>query len=307
MIEVYEDVIADECLFSAGAGGSRTRFNDRSTNPAGYATVNAVRDLTLKTFGLASISMSIEAYNEVIRLYEVTDAGTYGFLMLDPVDQTVDATEGKLQGYMAGVESGSIGFGNGTATYGFRKYWSVASRSRSSAITRPISPAITRGGSPVVAGVGAGNISINATGPKYVTFVPDATRTVTGVTVGATTQVTLNSAIGVVIGGRLWLQGLTGADAALLNGLSHAVTNISGGGLNVYTLATSTAGKTITVGAGAGHKYPQPDEALVWTGDFYTPVHFAMDNLDWELVRPGNYEDRLLAGPTVALEEVREA
>lgn len=304
MIEVFDDVIADECLFSAGAGGSRTRFNDRSTNPAGYATVNAVRDLTLKVFGLASVSMSVEAYEEVIRLYEVTDAGTFGFLMLDPVDQSVDASTGRLQGYMAGVEFGNTGVGNGTATYGFRKYWSVASRSKSSAVTRPINPAITRGGSPVTIGVGAGNISINSTGPKYVTFVPDATRTVSSVTVGATTQVTLNSAIGVVIGGRLWLQGLTGADAELLNNLSHAVTNVVGA---VYTLATNTAGKTITAGAGVAHKYPQPDEALVWVGDFYTPVHFSIDNLDWDLVRPGHYEDRLLAGPTVALQEVREA
>ncbi|MCY1379391.1 hypothetical protein D9M69_671060 [compost metagenome] len=108
---------------------------------------------------------------------------------------------------------------------------------------------------------------------------------------------------GFVVGGRLWLQDLLGADSVLLNNRSHEITNIAG---SVYTLATNTAGKTITAG-GTGKKYPQPDETLTWSGGFYVPVQFANDAMDWDLARPGKYAERLIDGPTVPLIEIREA
>lgn len=305
-IIVYDDVIVPDCVFTPSAGGSRTRQNSRTANQGGFASANIVRDVTMKTYGFATIAMTIEAYKAIIDLFEVTDAGAYGMLLLDPTDSEVIDGQGVLQGYMSSVENGTIGFGNGGPLYGFRVLYAVASHGRTWPATRPISPVVTRNGSPVTVGIAAGNIAINTSGPKYVTFVPDATRTVTGVTVGATTQVTLNTAIGLAIGEKLWLQGLTGADAALLNNQAHTITNITGGGLNVYTLSTNTAGKTITA-AGQGHSYPQADDALSWTGSYYTPVQFASDSLDWELALGGDYEDRLIAGPSVSLLEVREA
>jgi hypothetical protein len=215
-----------------------------------------------------------------------------------------------LQGYMSGVEFGTPGFGNGGPVYGLRQAFRAAGSSRlgTRAVTRTNStPVLARGGSPVAIGVSAGNAGLSAA-PVYVTFVADASRNVTGVTVGATTQVTLASAIpGLVIGGRLWLDTLSGTDAALLNSLSHEITNISGGSLNVYTLSTSTAGKTITAGSGQGRKYPQPDESLAWAGTTYVPVQFAEDFIDWALVRPGHEDDRLFTGPSIPLIEVREA
>lgn len=304
-VVVYDDVIMDECVFLAGATGTQMRLNDRSSNQGGYATVNAIRDVTLRLFNFGAKPMYIEFWKEVEGCYEVTDAGTYGFLVKDPKDQTFDGM-GALQGYMAGVEFGSPGFGNGGPLYGVRKGYKALSSSRVKyrPITRPNGAwAVTRGGTPVTVGVAAGNIAFSA-GPVYVTFVPDATQNVTAVTVGATTQVTLNSAIsGFVVGGRLWLQGLGGADAALLNNLSHQITNIAGA---VYTLATNTAGKTITA-SGTGRKYPQPDEALAVSGSFYVPVQFATDNLDWDIVKPGPFSQRLVQGPQCGLVEIREA
>lgn len=305
-IIVYEDVIVPECVFTPGAGGSRTRQNSRTANQGGFVSANVIRDVTLKTYVFSTIAMTIENFKRIIDLYEVTDAGAYGMLLLDPTDSVITDNDGVMQGYMSSVENGVIGYGNGGPLYGFRVLYAVASRGRTWPATRPINPVVTRNGSPVTVGVAAGNIAINTSGPRYVTFVPDATRTVTGVTVGATTQVTLNTAIGLAIGEKLWLQGLTGADAALLNNQAHSITNITGGGLNVYTLSTNTAGKTITA-AGQGHSYPQADEPLYWTGSYYTPVQFASDNLDWDMARGGDYEDRLIAGPSVSLLEVREA
>lgn len=47
--------------------------------------------------------------------------------------------------------------------------------------------------------------------------------------------------------------------------------------------------------------------AVTWTGKFYVPVHFMSDYIDWTMLRPASDEDqRLLAGPSVVLQEIRE-
>ena len=45
---------------------------------------------------------------------------------------------------------------------------------------------------------------------------------------------------------------------------------------------------------------------LAWSGSFYVPVHFEEDMIDWEMVAAGSNEQRLLAGPSVLLMEIRE-
>ena len=73
------------------------------------------------------------------------------------------------------------------------------------------------------------------------------------VTVGVTTTVVLAANPGsLAAGGLLRLDGFSGADAALLNGLDHTVNSVSGTGPYTFVLATNTAGKTITLGQGAG-------------------------------------------------------
>ena len=306
-IVVYEDVIVPNSVILAGVVGQQIRQNTRTRNQGGYATVNVVNDVTRRAYQLGIAPMKVDAWQAIEGLYEITDAGAFGMLLEDPKDSSVTAAQGALQGYMAGVESGVLGFGNGAPTYGIRKVYTAAGSSRKAAraVTRlKGAPAFLRGGSPVIIGVSAGNVAVSA-GPSYVTFVADTTRSLTGMTLGATTTVTLSTAIpGLVLGGKLWLQGMTGADAALLNNLAHTITNIAS---NVYTLSVNTAGKTIASGSAAAHKYPQPDEALTWSGSYYVPVQFRDDNLEWELVTGGPRDVRIVAGPSVYLDEIREA
>jgi hypothetical protein len=303
-----KNIVMPESALLAALSGKRTRKNTRTKNIGGYASVNADRDVTLREWQIATQPLNLSLASSIIGIYEATDAGAYGFLIFDPVDSTVSAAEGLLQGLMLGAEFGSAGFGNGCPTYGFRKVY-IANGSilgGTNAITRPYgTPPVTRGGSPVTVGAAAGNIAISA-GPSYVTFVADASQNVSAITPGAATSVTLASALaGLAIGGRLWLQDLTGAHAALLNNQSHQITNISGAGLNVYTLATNTAGKTITA-AGTGKKYPQPTEALGWSGSYYMPVHFRDDDLEWELFHGGPAPSRQVSFTSCFLDEVRE-
>jgi uncharacterized protein (TIGR02217 family) len=76
---------------------------------------------------------------------------------------------------------------------------------------------------------------------------------------------------------------------------------VSGVSLTVgsgYTLNTVTGVVTIPTAPSAA--------TITWSGSFYVPVHFLSDEIDWELVRGGSFDTRLMAGPTVTLVEVRE-
>lgn len=306
-IQVLDNVIVPMSVLLAGVIGTHARKNVRGVNQGGYATVNVVRDVTMRGYQIGIAPMFAVDAAKVLNLREVTDAGAFGMLMEDPIDSTVSVSQGALQGYQQGAEFGVPGFGNGGPLYGLRKLYNTngSPRTYARALTRMRgTPSLFRGGTPVTIGGGAGQAALSA-GPVYATFTPDTTRSITALTVGATTQVALTSAIaGLVVGGRLWLQDMTGADAALLNNMSHEITGIAS---NVYTLVVNTAGKTITYGSAEAHKYPQPDEALTWSGDFYVPVHFRDDAIEWELVTGGQRDARMVQIPSCYLDEIREA
>lgn len=65
-----------------------------------------------------------------------------------------------------------------------------------------------------------------------------------------------------------------------------------------YTL-DATTGRVTIAGAPAA-------AGLAWSGQFYLPVHFLEDSIDWDLIAPGAASQRLLSGPSVVLQEIRE-
>lgn len=65
-----------------------------------------------------------------------------------------------------------------------------------------------------------------------------------------------------------------------------------------YTLDDTTGIVTIPSGPTASN--------LTWSGQFYVPVHFVEDNLDWEMVISGSEHRRFYAGPVCLLQEIRE-
>ncbi len=70
----------------------------------------------------------------------------------------------------------------------------------------------------------------------------------------------------------------------------------------------SPAGYELDVTTGIIQISSMPSASLVtWTGLFYVPVHFQNDTIDWTLMRPGSDDgDRLFAGPSVVLQQIRE-
>lgn len=311
-LTVYADVIVPNSVIAAGVRGKQIRKNTRTTAMNGTVQVNIDWSRTLRQYELGIIPMLAAQWRAIEGLHEVTEGGAFGMLLQDPKDSGVLITEGLLQAYSASTTAllGTMGTGFGTPVHKLHKRYTSAgsSRTKDRAITRPWASSfvLKRGGSTVTMGAGAGNAALDAT-TGTVTFVADATSSATSITVGATTQVVTTTNPGTLITGqRIYLAGFTGADAALVNGQSHLISNVTGAGPYTFTLATVTTGKTITLGSGSAAKYPQASEALTWQGNFYVPVQFANDEIDWELVASGPVDARLLAGPSVTLLEVRE-
>lgn len=306
MTTIYNDVILPESVMLAGIRGRSVRMNQRAENQAGFTTTNIIWTQSLRRFEVGIGPMLAADWEALEGLFEVTEGGAYGFLMYDPKDRTVSTGAGLLRGYTT-VDVGTIGLGYGVPSYRlYKRYTSVGStRTKDRRISRPKSTiAVTRGGSPVTVGVSAGNIAINYdTGT--VTFVADSSEAITSVSVGATTTLNFASGAGIVadmsVGERVYLTGIAGTAATTLNGSSHAIASKGASSLVVSSVTTG-----LTATGGTAYNYPQASEALAWTGNFYVPVHFESDQIDWTMERGGYAESRLIAGPTCVLVEVRE-
>lgn len=304
MVTVLNDVILPEDVIAAGVRGRNVRVNTRTSNQGGFMQVNIVAG-TLRRYELGFIPMFASQWQQIEGLHEVTEGGAYGFLMRDPKDSNVAAAEGLLQPYTT-ANVGALGLGYGVPVHRLYKRYSVtgSARTKSRRIGRPRAAAITRGGVPVAVGAGAGQIALNSdTGT--VTFVADTSQALASVTAGASTVLNFANGTGMVaamaVGQRVYLAGLTGTAAAVLNGLSHLVT---AKGATSLTVSTATTG--LAAAAGTAYKYPQASEALAWSGSFYVPVQFENDEIDWEVLASGPEASRVLAGPSVMLVEVRE-
>ena len=311
-LTVFADVIVPNTVVAAGIRGKQLRKNSRAVAINGTMQINIDWSRTLRQYELGFVPMAVAQWQAIEGLHEVTEGGAFGMLLQDPKDSGVLITEGLLQAYSAATTAlvGSMGSGFGTPVHRLHKRYTSAgsSRTKDRAITRPMAAGfvLRRAGSPVTLGVAAGNAALDAN-TGTVTFVPDATSAATSITVGATTQVVTTTNPGTLIAGqRVYLTGFTGADAALVNNASHLINSVTGAGPFTFTLATVTTGRVITLGTGTAARYPQASEALTWSGSFWVPVHFASDEIDWELVASGPIVNRLLAGPSVTLMEVRE-
>jgi|GEM_PF-1187576 len=209
-ITVYADVIMPNSVISAGISGKLIRKNRRAAAQDGRQQITAIWSNTLRQFTVGTCPMTVAQWQALEGLYEVTDAGTYGFLMQDPKDCSADHTTGKVS---------AMGVGSPDTYQLVKRYTSVgSSRTKDRTIRRP-------------------------------------------------------KAVGFIL-------------------------KISGAPTTSFTLNADTGVLAIPA---------QPAAAdVTWSGIFYVPVHFANDDIDWDLVRAGQADTRLMAGPSVVLDEVRE-
>jgi uncharacterized protein (TIGR02217 family) len=300
-ITVYPDVILPDSIILAGVRGRNERMNQRATNQGGFTSANVIWTRTLRRYEVGIAPLTVAQWAALEGIHEVTEGGAFGFLMRDPKDQT--AAAGLLHSFTT-AEVGTIGQGFGVPVFRMFKRYTAGSRTKDRRITRPGSVVIRRAGVVAVAGSSAGQYALNAT-TGTVTFVADASQAMSSITVGASTVLNFANGTGMVaamaVGERVFLTGVSGTAAANLNNLSHAIT---ANGATSLTISTTTTGLTAT--SGTALRYPQASDTMTWTGDFYVPVHFEQDFIDWEISRSGSAETRLTSGPNVTIVEVRE-
>lgn len=305
---ILDDVVFPDELVAVAARGRKRWATAIATNQGGFETRNGLRTQPLREYEIGMVPRTVAAWMAVDTLHDVVQGSLYGFLLRDPTNNACTTANGLMRPLPAALRGtlGTAGAGYGVPNYRLIKRGTSGARTLDRDIRKPVTTGLVlyRNGSPVTLGASAGNAAVDAVNGN-IAFVADSSSAVTAVTVGATTQVTLSAALpGLAVSGRLYLAGLTGTHAADLNNLSHAITAISGGGSNVYTLSTNTAGRTITA-AGTGFKYPQPSDTLTWAGDFRVPVRFKDDDIDWSMVMGhADTASRLVEGPSVLLVEV---
>lgn len=95
-IVVLPDVIAPNSLWDSGVTGRQIRRNRRAENQAGFLNINVIWSNTRREFTFGNVPHTIETWKTLEGLYEVTDAGAYGFLLIDPKDPRATHETGRV-------------------------------------------------------------------------------------------------------------------------------------------------------------------------------------------------------------------
>ena len=230
----------------------------------------------------------------------------HGFRVKDYGDYTHDSAGGSpvlIPLDSDGYATGTVGAGYGVPSYQLAKRYTAGALSHDRWITKPVSGSVslTRGSNAVTLGASPGNAAVVST-TGVVTFVADQSKAINTHTPGSSHVLTLASAFSpnASVGDRVYVSGAGGADAALINGLSHEITNVATAAI---TISLNTTGKTIT--GGTAYLYPQPDEALAWAGEFDVPCRFDTDQLDRNMITRQVSGDYLVQALSIPLVEVR--
>lgn len=233
-------------------------------------------------FTFSHIGMTQEAHDELQTFFESRAGRAGAFRVKNISDYKLNATNSQLVPQIAGVSGGTAGAGYGVPTYLLRRVRTYGAVTQYKDITKPVSGKIyaVRGGVTVGMLGSPGHVSIDTT-TGLATFVADQSKSISSHTVGAAHVFTLATAFSpnLAIGGRIYVTGVTGTAASILNGLSHAITNVSSA---VITVSTVTTG--LTASGGTAYFYPQPTETLTASGEFDYPCRFTSDEATFEVI-----------------------
>lgn len=255
-------------------------------------------------YEIGQVARPLSEFTAIRDAFMIVAGRANGFRFKDWTDYTVSSAQGQPQPLHGSTQVGSAGFGYGTPSYQLAKLYAFASNYHLRVIRKPVagSLVLTRAASPVTAGLAPGNYGIDTT-TGVVTFVADQSRVINTHAVGATHQFILASAFSpnLVASGRIFVTGVTGTAADVLNNKSHNVTVASSA---TITTDTNTAG--LTASGGLAYYYPQPLEVLAFSGEFDVPVRFDVDYFDAVVVdRQGSGGELLLELPSVPLVEIK--
>jgi uncharacterized protein (TIGR02217 family) len=291
-------------LISFGARGGPGFQTDVVSVRAGYESRNGNWSQTRHRYEIGLVPRVESEFNLIRNHFMAVRGRLDGFRYKDWADFEVTTANGYMVALHGTEQVGTGGVGYGTPTAQLSKLYQAGANYYLRDIRKPVVGTLIlyRGGSPVTAGVGAGQYAIDTT-TGVVTIVADQSRGISSHTVGATHVFTLASAFSpnLAIGGRIYVTGVTGTAATLLNGKSHAVTNVSSA---VITTSTVTTG--LTASGGTAYFYPQPTETYTFSCEFDVPVRFDVDQFDAVILdRQGAQGELIIELPSVPIIEIR--
>lgn len=162
-VTVLSDLILTNAVLEGGIKGRSIRKNDRVISANGYENVNVTMDRTKREFDLGIGPLRRSAWDQIQSIFEVTEGGGYGFLVMDPIDCTVDLTSGVVAGPIA------------TNTFKLYKRYTerVSGRYKDRHITRPVPGSIQAyvSGVPATSSVDYTNGNIEVTGATVASTV----------------------------------------------------------------------------------------------------------------------------------------
>jgi len=224
-----------------------------------------------------------QAEHQQLEAFFIARAGRAGaFRVKHPGDYLLTSSNNQLVPLDPdGNEIGTAGLGYGVATYAMRRAKTYSSLTTYKTITKPVvGTTAVRAGTPVTLGSADGNVALDTTTGVF-TFVKDQTRNVSAHTVGADHIFTFASAFSpnFAVGGRIWITGVTGTAATILNDMSHEITGVTGADITIATATTA-----LTASGGSGQFFPQPTQTLTAYGEFDYPCRFTSDEATFDIV-----------------------
>ena len=254
-----------------------------SETAAGVETRDEQWSAARQRFTFAHVPMNQEQHNELVAFFESRAGRAGAFRVRHPGDYALTAANSQLMPLLAGFAVGTAGFGYGIPIYQIRRLKTYGSLAVTRPIIKPVPGNIfaVRNGVQVAFGLGAGQCAID-TATGLVTFVADQTQSISSHTVGGQHILTLAGAFSpnlLSTTGRVYVTGVTGTAADVLNDMSHECVIVAGA---VITTNTNTTG--LTASGGSAFFYPQPTETLTASGEFDYPCRFTSDEATFEIV-----------------------
>lgn len=100
-IIVLPDVVMPNSVISAGVRGKNMRQNQRVQTEGGYQSINVGWTRTLRQYEIGTVPMLVSQWQAIEALFEITEGGAYGFLMEDPKDCALPASDGAIGAVIA--------------------------------------------------------------------------------------------------------------------------------------------------------------------------------------------------------------
>ncbi len=235
----------------------------------------------IHSFDFTHGAMNQTQHDSILNFFHAIQGRGNQFRVKDYSDYSTTISNGVLVPVMSGRVVGTAGIGYGVTSYVLAKVYSAGALATYRLLQKPVSGTTTvyRNGSAITIGGGAGNISAVDSVTGQLSFVADQTKGISSHSVGATHALTVSSAFSpnFTAGQRIYITGVTGTAATLLNGLSHLITNVASA---VITISTTTTGRTAS--GGTAYFYPQANDDLKVVTEFDVPCRFTSDEAAFE-------------------------